>query len=126
MRILVVDDTRAVHAFIKTLFMDTGHELDHCYSGDEAIEHLLPEKKADYGLILLDWEMPGRDGMETLKELRSAGVETPVVMVTTRNHIKDIKKALEDGASEYVLKPFTKEILFAKLSKVVGGDIINA
>lgn len=120
MKILVVDDSKAVHAFIKSVFKSTEHKLCNAYNGVEALESVDSEKP---DLILLDWEMPVMDGIETLVELRAREIDTPVVMVTSRNEVSHIILALEKGANEYVMKPFTKEMLFEKLAMVVGKEV---
>ena len=120
MKLLTVDDSKAVHAFMKSLFKDTDHTLSHAYDGKEAILHIegdIPD------LVLLDWEMPVMDGVETLVAIREAGHTMPVVMVTSKNEVSQIVQALEKGANEYVMKPFTKEILFEKLSMVLGKEV---
>lgn len=120
MKILTVDDSKAVHAFMKTLFADTKHALAHAYDGHEALDAI---KASLPDLVLLDWEMPNMDGLATLIEIRNQGFDVPVVMVTSRNDVSNIVSALEKGANEYVMKPFSKDILAEKLSMVLGQEV---
>ena len=121
MKILAVDDSPTVLAFMRELFTDTGHEFQSAESGDSALGIL---RAGSYrpDLILLDWEMPGKDGMETLKEIRSMQADLPVVMVTSCNSVAQISEALQEGANEYVVKPFTAEILLDKIAMVEAGE----
>jgi len=122
MRILVVDDSKAVHAFITSLFAETKHELKHVFNGREAVT-TAREQPAGFDLILMDWEMPKLCGVDALQEIRLLGVTTPVLMVTTKNEPESIGLALERGATDFVMKPFTKDILFGKIAEVCGREV---
>lgn len=121
MRILIADDSKSVHAFMKALFQGTPHELVHAKDGLEAFETWQNDKTFD--LILLDWEMPVLDGYGSLCKLVDANCPTPIVMVTSKNDPSFITRALEKGAAEYVMKPFDKDILFDKLEMVLGRKV---
>ncbi|SMF29349.1 response regulator transcription factor [Pseudobacteriovorax antillogorgiicola] len=121
MKILVTDDSRSVHGFIEAMFVDTPHELEHAYDGTEALDQIKGGLSVD--VILLDWEMPQLSGVEALKALREQGCAIPILMVTSRNNVKNIAEALEGGANEYIMKPFTKDILFEKLEMVLGRKV---
>ena len=123
MKVLCVDDTKAVHAFMKALFAGTGHDLVGVYDGQQAIDKLKADGFNNYELVLLDWEMPIKNGLETLKEIRTESSGLPVIMVTSKNDVNDINRLLEAGANEYVMKPFTKDILFEKISQVLGKEV---
>ncbi len=123
MRILITDDSKSVHSFMKVLFSDGHHELVHAYNGKEALAKV--SEDSDIDLVLLDWEMPELDGLATLQELRKSNFTKPIVMVTSRNDLDMITAALESGANEYVMKPFDKEILLEKLEMVFGGKIAS-
>lgn len=120
MNVLAVDDSRAVHAFMRSLFQNTEHVLFHAYDGLEALELV---KKDPIDIVLLDWEMPKMSGVEALEAIRKDGHSMPIVMVTSKNEIAEIVRAMAKGANEYVMKPFTREILFDKLSMVLGKEI---
>jgi DNA-binding response OmpR family regulator len=122
MRILIADDSKAVHAFVKSLFAGTGHELIHAFDGQQAFE-LWQKDPQSFAIILLDWEMPVLDGYGSLDQLLSAGCQTPIMMVSSRNDPAGIGKVLERGAAEYVMKPFDKVILFEKMAMVLGGKV---
>ncbi len=117
--ILSVDDSKAVHAYLRSCFDDKVYDLHHALSGKEAI-NLLKNNLTKYQIILLDWEMPDLSGPETLVELKKLGVTVPIIMVTTRNKEQDIKAVLEKGASEFVMKPFTADIIQQKVQDFLG------
>ncbi len=118
LKILSIDDSKAVHSFLDDCFSETGHELDHVLDSTEGLKILLEGKKS-YDLVLLDWEMPNLSGPEVLKELFKNKFETPVIMLTSRNSMDDISTGLESGAVEYLLKPFTRDIILDKISTVL-------
>jgi two-component system chemotaxis response regulator CheY len=118
-RVLIVDDTRSVHAFVKNLLLkSTGIEVTSVYHGAEAIEVL--KQKGDFDLILLDWEMPVLNGPETLQAIKAMQLKTPVIMMTTKNDPEDIRRMFSLGIHEYLMKPFTIDILFQKMEWVSG------
>lgn len=122
MKVLMIDDTRTVHMLVKSLLAkSTGIEVTSAMNGEEGWTKLKADR--DYDLILLDWEMPILNGVETLVKIRSEGFQTPIIMMTTKNEPEDIKKALELGASEYLMKPFTIDILFEKIGSVLGREV---
>lgn len=122
LKILVVDDTKSVHAFLRSLVSRAQDvHLIHVMNGAEAVEALKSEGKVD--VILLDWEMPVLNGPETLRALKNLGVSVPTIMMTTKNAPEDIQKMLEAGAAEYIMKPFTADILFEKIGFVLGKEI---
>lgn len=124
MKILLIDDTKSIHTFVKFLLTKAkGVETKSVFNGAEGVQALTGQETFD--LVLLDWEMPVLSGPETLVKLRENGVTVPVIMMTTKNAPEDIIKALELGAREYIMKPFTDDILFEKIQMVTGKDIKN-
>ena len=73
--------------------------------------------------MLLDWEMPVKNGLQTMAEIRQSSADIAVIMVTSKNDMNDITKTLDAGASEYIMKPFTKDILFDKIGHVLGYEV---
>ncbi len=116
---LVVDDSRAVRMIISRTLRDLGYEVREAANGKEALEVMASEKNA-VQLVLSDWNMPEVNGLELLKRLRQNPelASLVVVMVTTETELDQMSAALEAGANEYVMKPFTKDILVEKLQLV--------
>jgi two-component system, chemotaxis family, chemotaxis protein CheY len=114
---LVVDDSRAVRMILANTLKELGFEVCEAANGQEALKLIEAGGNATPSLALVDWNMPEMNGFELLKRLR----QTPelsslvIVMVTTETEIDQMAAALEAGANEYVMKPFTKDILIEKL-----------
>lgn len=116
---LVVDDSRAVRMILARTLRELGYEVREAANGQEALE-LIESDKAAAQLVLADWNMPEMNGLELLKRLRQdpALASLVIVMVTTETELDQMAAALEAGANEYVMKPFTREILVEKLQLV--------
>jgi two-component system, chemotaxis family, chemotaxis protein CheY len=113
---LVVDDSRAVRMLLARTLRELGYEVREAANGREALE-VMEREKAGVGLVLADWNMPEVNGLDLLKRLRQNPefASVTVIMVTTETEIGQMSAALEAGANEYIMKPFTKEILREKL-----------
>lgn len=119
MNILIIDDTRSVHAYIKSLGANNSEvSFTSVRNGEEAV-NLLREKN-DFDVILLDWEMPVLDGPSAFKKFKEMNISTPTLMMTTKNAMEDIKYMLDMGVAEYLMKPFTRDIFFEKIELVTG------
>ncbi|MGA3069061.1 MAG: response regulator [Terracidiphilus sp.] len=116
---LVVDDSRTIRIIIRRILIELGYEVCEAANGIEALKMLETEKTA-VKLVLADWNMPEMNGMELLKSLRQNPEfdSLKVIMVTTETEMDQMASALEAGANEYVMKPFTKDILVEKLELV--------
>lgn len=120
-KILSIDDSKAVHSFLNMCFENKKIQLDHAYNGEEGLSKIFPE--SSYDLILLDWEMPGLTGPEVLKKIREGNNQTPVMMLTSKNEPSEIEQVLNLGANEFVMKPFSAEILIDKIETVLNIKI---
>ena len=120
-RALVVDDSRAMRMILSKTLAESGFEVMQAANGREALEIMDREGPA-IGLMLLDWNMPEVTGIEVIENLRSqkAFNTVRVVMVTTETEIEQMARALEAGADEYVMKPFTREAVEDKL-RLIGA-----
>jgi two-component system chemotaxis response regulator CheY len=116
---LVVDDSRAVRMILARTLKELGFEVREAANGREALDVIETEKTA-VSLVLADWNMPEINGLELLKRLRQKPelASLVVVMVTTETELDQMAAAVEAGANEYVMKPFTKDILVEKLQLV--------
>lgn len=119
-RALVVDDSRVMRAILSKALVEFGFEVAQAASGREALE-TMDREGITFTLVLLDWNMPEISGIEVLEKLRSRNELNGVrmVMVTTETEIEQMTRALEGGADEYVMKPFTREALEDKL-RLIG------
>lgn len=120
MKVLIVDDSKAVHAYVKSLLNDKSIDFDSAYDGQEGLDKI---KSGDFDLILLDIEMPKLTGHEVLEKVRSFDQDLPIIMVTSRNKPSEIEKLISAGADEYVMKPFTQDILINKMEDTLEREI---
>src|ERR1700733_14760458 len=113
---LVIDDSRAVRMIIGQILREMRMEVIEAGNGLEALEQL--RKHPDVELVLVDWNMPEMNGLDFIRAVRNQRVYDAVriMMVTTKNESSQIARALEAGANEYVMKPFSRDVLVAKLN----------
>ena len=116
---LVVDDSKTIRMILARPLRELGYEVCEAANGIEALKVMEAEKSA-VSLVLADWNMPEMNGLELLKKLRLDPdlASLKIIMVTTETEVDHMISALESGANEYVMKPFTKEILKEKLELV--------
>ena len=112
MRILVVEDERALCETIVRSLRRLAYSVDPCYDGDTAIDLLGSER---YDLVLLDLNLPGADGMTVLRTLRQTDRETRVLILSARSEVADKVEGLDAGANDYLAKPFHLEELEARI-----------
>ena len=113
---LVIDDSRAIRMILGRTLNRFGYEVFSASNGREALE-LIGQRSLDLSVILVDWNMPEMNGLEFVKTLRANPRfnQVPLMMVTTETEIEQMYRALEAGANEYVMKPFTDEVIADKL-----------
>ncbi len=123
MRALVIDDSRTVRLVIGNHLREAGHDVVEAADGRQGLDRL--RQHPDVELILVDWNMPVMDGLAFIRAVRAERRFDPVriMMVTTEAEQGQVARALEAGANEYLMKPFTREVLAAKLSLLdAAGD----
>jgi two-component system chemotaxis response regulator CheY len=115
MKALIVDDSRFIRQHLRQLLQGMGMNCEEASDGNEALEVL--RGAAGFDFMLLDVNMPVMNGLDCVKELREAGLHPrmKVMMVTTESDNNFIRRALEYGADEFLMKPFTPESLREKL-----------
>lgn len=115
MKAIVVDDSRATRMILKRALSAQGFDVVEAGDGKQALEELA--KTGPLDLALVDWNMPVMTGYELIKEVRARKEmdRMAIMMVTTESEASQVQKALEAGANEYVMKPFTDQVLREKL-----------
>lgn len=113
---LVVDDSRAMRSILTRLLSGLGFDVAQAGDGAEALQVLDAGTRPD--VILVDWNMPVMDGLTFIKEVRARDElrDISLMMVTTESEQGQIVRALAAGAHEYVIKPFTDEVIAEKLA----------
>jgi two-component system response regulator MprA len=124
MRVLVVDDERAVRDSLRRALELEGYDVELAADGEEALERLAQNGEPD--AVVLDILMPRMDGLEVCRRLRREGHRLPVLMLTARDEVENRVAGLDAGADDYVTKPFALEELLARLRallrRTTGGS----
>jgi len=119
---MVIDDSRAIRMILSRTLREIGYEVCEASNGREALAELRAQReRGSVSLVLVDWNMPEMNGLEFVKQVRSDTDFSAVtlMMVTTETEMERMVTALEAGADEYVMKPFTKEMIQDKL-RILG------
>jgi len=123
MRVLVVEDDRKAARLLSKGLEEEGFVVDVAHSGDEADD---TADARDYDVIVLDWLLPGKDGLAVCRDLRARGVATPILMLTARDALDDRVKGLNTGADDYLTKPFAFAEFLARLHALLRrSDLIR-
>jgi two-component system, OmpR family, response regulator MprA len=123
-KILVVDDERAVRESLRRALELEGYEIELAEDGRQALDRLGGENGDDPDAVILDVLMPGVDGLEVCRTLRSQGSRLPILMLTARTQVEDRVEGLDAGADDYLTKPFALEELLARVRALLrrSGD----
>lgn len=111
MKILLVEDQKDLREILEKR-LKKEYSVDSCEDGEEALDFL---SVYSYDIVLLDIMLPKLDGMEVLRRMRQRGMDTPVLLLTAKNDIKDRVLGLDSGADDYLVKPFSYEELLARI-----------
>jgi DNA-binding response OmpR family regulator len=114
MRILIVEDEEKLAISLKKGLEREGFSADYVLDGEEA-EKRITYHHGDYDVIMMDVMLPKKDGYAICKEIRSVGIDTPVLMLTAKSGTEDKIVGLDSGADDYLIKPFSFEELLARL-----------
>ena len=123
MNILIVEDETALAEAVEHILRKAGHSADRVADGQSALDYI---RVGGYDLILLDIMLPRLDGISVLRQLRSEGVQTPVLMLTARTTVPDKVAGLNAGADDYLTKPFDPEELLARVGAMTRrrGEVV--
>ena len=113
--ILAVEDEPAMATLLQSVLTEEGHQVDLARRGDDALSMA---RSTPFDLIVLDLMLPGMDGFEVARRLRKEHVQTPILVLTARDTQDDIVKALDQGADDYLLKPFSLPVFLARVRAV--------
>ena len=118
MKVLIVDDSRAMRSIVANIFKQIGHETAEASNGLDAYEKLVASP--DFDLVAVDWNMPVMNGLEFVQKTRAnpAFADVPIMMITTEIELAQVATAMQAGANAYVMKPFSKEVLLSKLESL--------
>ena len=122
MKVLIVDDSAATRFILGKMMRELSWETIEAADGAQALEKL--QAGSEVALALVDWNMPVMNGYELVQNLRANRTFDPlrIVMVTTETEMTNVVQAIQAGANEYIMKPFTKDILVEKL-RIAGFEL---
>ena len=114
-RTLVVDDSRVIRTIVGRALQELGFQFIEASNGQDGLEKLAQGELP--AVVMIDWNMPELNGIEMVKTVRAnpAWADVRLIMITRENEIERVQTALEAGADEYIMKPFTKEMIQEKL-----------
>ncbi|MBF0154825.1 MAG: response regulator [Magnetococcales bacterium] len=121
MKLLTIDDSKTIRRVIASIGSVLGFEVLEAENGAIGLE-ILRDSDNDIKLVLLDWNMPGMNGLEVLQEIKANPLtrHIPVMMVTTEGEKEYIIKAIQSGAVHYQTKPFSQEEMAARILEALG------
>ena len=117
-RILVAEDEPEIRSYLDVALRWLGYSVDFTGDGEEALARL-QEQGADYSLLLLDMIMPRKDGLETLREIRTFDTGLPVIMLSSRSSPVTAADAMKSGSSDFLVKPVSHEDLSKAIQKAL-------
>ena len=123
MNILVIEDEPKAAAFLRQGLAEAGFVVDTAHDGDAGLR---AAREGDYDLVICDVMLPGRDGMSVIGELRRAGRQTPILLVTARARVDDRVRGLDFGADDYITKPFAFAELLARVRAILRRTPVRA
>ncbi|MBX9666121.1 MAG: response regulator transcription factor [Candidatus Obscuribacterales bacterium] len=115
-KFLLIEDDQILSTFIKQYLTVKKFEVDVVLDGTQGLEWL---KQQDYAVAIIDWDLPGIDGKEIIRQYREAGGQTPIIMLTKRSKVADKVTGFEAGADDYLAKPFELDELHARLTSLM-------
>ena len=115
-KILLVEDEQALSDMVVDLLSDEHHIIEQAFTGIEGSDRI---RLYEYDLIILDWELPGKTGIEIIKEFRLNGGVTPVLFLTGKNLLPDKIEGFNEGADDYMTKPYQAEELIVRVQALL-------
>jgi DNA-binding response OmpR family regulator len=123
MRLLLCEDERSLSRAVEAILRKNNYSVDAVYDGRDALDYIV---NGNYDGVILDIMMPIMDGIEVLKNVRSRGITTPILLLTAKSEIEDKVKGLDSGADDYLTKPFDTRELLARIRAMTRGGSVRA
>lgn len=122
MNVLIIDDSKAIRRLVGRIMKELGFEVSEAGDGKEGLEIL--EKHGNIDLVLVDWNMPVMNGLDFIKAVRSheKHADLAMIMITTESEMERMAMAFVAGVNEYIMKPFTAEMIREKM-EIIGVGI---
>jgi DNA-binding response OmpR family regulator len=123
MRLLLCEDERSLSRAVEAILRKNNYSVDAVYDGRDALDYIV---NGNYDGVILDIMMPVMDGIEVLKNVRSRGITTPILLLTAKSEIEDKVNGLDSGADDYLTKPFDTRELLARIRAMTRGGSVRA
>ena len=120
MKILIIEDDKNILSFLTRGFEEDGFTVDSATTGDDG-EYLATVNQ--YDVIILDWMLPNKSGIEILESLKQKGITTPIIMLTAKSMLKDKINGFKTGADDYLTKPFEYEELLVRVEALYRRSV---
>lgn len=121
-KILLLEDDLTLNETISDYFVELGFEIISAYDGEEALSYIY---ESNFDLLLLDINVPNKNGFEVLKEIRDQGNKTPAIYITSLNSIDSLEKGFNSGCDDYIRKPFELKELFLRVNTILKRELSN-
>ncbi len=121
--ILVVEDEKEIRELMALHLLRQGYRVTECASAVDAMQEV---KKTNFRLVVLDWMLPGMSGIDFLQNIRNENLKMNVLMVTAKTEPEDIVRGLEQGADDYLTKPFEPTVLLARVRALLRRSEVTA
>jgi two-component system OmpR family response regulator len=116
MRLLIIEDDKKIAHFVATGLQEAGYIVDHAADGEDGLHYLVTET---YDAAIVDLMLPGIDGLSLIRNIRSQGIATPILILSARRSVNDRVEGLSCGADDYLTKPFAFTELLARVQALV-------
>lgn len=123
MKLLIVEDNKSLNDSLCKKLKLSKHLVDQAYDGEEALDYL---SYANYDVVIMDIMMPKLNGYETLKRIRARNITTPVLFLSAKDNEIDIINGLNLGADDYISKPFSYDVLLARINVLARRNVKQA
>ena len=118
MKVMLIDDSKTMRNIQKSVLAQLGHtQIEEACDGQDALSKVVAFKP---DLVLVDWNMPNMDGLSFVKAFRQTNKTTPLIMVTTESEKSRVIDAIKAGVNNYVVKPFTPDLLSQRISETMS------
>jgi two-component system chemotaxis response regulator CheY len=120
MKVLIVDDSGVMRKIISRELIALNIAEGNIFEANDGLDAIKQMENSQFDVVLLDWNMPNMLGIDVLKTMRSKGIKSAVMMITTESERANVIQAIQAGANNYLAKPFTKEDFQAKFNQMLG------
>lgn len=122
-KILLMEDDLTLSETVVEYFQNQGFDIDFVYDGEEALSYVYEK---NYDLLLLDVNVPNKNGFEVLKELRDEGNKTPAIFITSLNSMESLEEGFQSGCDDYIRKPFELKELLIRVQTILKREFSNS